>query len=234
MEEVDHIVAGAIVIVSIVQAFADPAVLKQAPRMAFFKAGAATGLLMGALVLLAWHASDRPIAGFGLFGWIGPAPVSTAIAGALWPLVLAGAAWLLLGRFRVAAARYYSGYSHLMPRSRGEIPAAYAAGSFAAFGEEIAYRGFLIWYLQAYAGLGAAALVSSLVFGIAHGYLGRLGMVFAVVAGLILAATYILSGSLLLVLWMHASYNIASFTLGHRLLDAPAGGVDPPDAPLHS
>jgi hypothetical protein len=36
--------------------------------------------------------------------------------------------------------------------------------------------------------------------------------------GLVLGAAYLASGSLLLVIWMHASYNVASFTLGYRLL----------------
>ena len=218
MHDIDHFVAGAIIVISIVQAFADPEILKQAPRLTFFKAGAATGMAMGALVLLLWNASNRPIGDFGLFGWLGPArPLTIAIA-VLWPLFLLAVAWLILAPFRAAAARYYSGYSHLMPRNRREMAAAYATGGFAAFGEEIAYRGFLIWYLHAFAGLAAAALASSVVFGIAHGYQGKLGMVFASLAGLVLAAAYIGSGSLLLVLWMHASYNVASFTLGHRLL----------------
>lgn len=234
MQGIDHIIAGTIVLVSVVHAFADPEVLKQAPRLTFFKAGAATGFLMGVLVLLLWQVSDRSIENFGLFGWTGPAPDLTALAAALWPLLLAGAAWLILSHFRSAAARYYAGYGHLMPRNRREIPAAYGAGSFAAFGEEIAYRGFLVWYLNALAGLTAAALASSLIFGIAHGYQGKLGMAFATLAGLVLAGAYILSGSLLLVLWMHASYNVASFTLGYRLLYPQGGGVDRADAPLQS
>ena len=227
MEEVDHIAAGAIVLVSVAQAFADPEVLKQAKRLTFFKAGAATGLAMGALVLLLWHVSDRRIEDLSLFGWLGPAPLLTVAIAVLWPLLLLGIASLLLARFRSAATRYYSGYGHLMPHNRREIPAAYAAGSFAAFGEEIAYRGFLIWYFHSLAGLTAAAFASSVVFGIAHGYQGRLGMAFAALAGLILAGAYILSGSLLLVLWMHASYNVVSFTVGYRLLHAPdVGGAE--------
>ena len=224
MQEIDHVAAGAILLISIVQAFADPEFLKRAERMTFFKAGAATGLIMGLLVLLMWHVAERPIAGFGLFGWIDPKPLFVALAAAVWPLILAAVAWLLIKRFRSEVANFYSGYGHLMPHSRGELPVAYATASLAGLGEEIAYRGFLIWYLAAFAGLGAAALASSVVFGIAHGYQGKLGMAFAALAGLVLAGIYLLSGSLLLVLWMHATYNIASFTLGYRLLHAPDVG----------
>ncbi len=234
MQEIDHIVAGAILLVSVVQAFADPEKLKHMPRTAFFKAGAATGLGMGLLVLLMWHLAGRPIEEFGLLGWFGREPLAAALAAVLWPLLLASAAWLLLTRYRSAVANFYSGYSHLMPHSRRELPLAYGTAGVAGFGEEIAYRGFLIWYLSALAGPAAALVASSLIFGLAHGYQGRMGIVFATIAGLVLASVYLLSGSLLLVLWMHASYNIASFSVGFWLLKGQAAGVDPPGAPFHS
>ena len=220
MEPIDHILAGAILLVSIVQAFADPELLKGAPRRAFFKAGAITGLGMCAAVLLAWHAAGRPLAGLGLFGWAGERTAQAAAAAAAWPLLLLAAAWLSAGPFRDTALRYYRSYEHLMPGSRRELAPAYAAGSLAAMGEEIAFRGFLIWYLDALIGLSAALFISTVLFGIAHGYLGRTGIVFATVAGLVLGGAYLLSTSLLLVIWMHASYNVASFTLGYRLLRA--------------
>ena len=234
MQEIDHVAAGAILLVSVVQAFADPEILKQAPRMRFFKAGAATGLLMGSLVLLMWHVAGRPIEQFGLVGWIGPQPLLIALAAAVWLFFLAAAAWALLTRFRGAVARFYSGYRHLMPHSRKELAAAYGTAGLAGFGEEIAYRGFLLWYLNALAGPTVATLASSLVFALAHGYQGKVGIAFATIAGLILAGVHLLSGSLLLVVWMHATYNIASFTVGYWVLHAPTSGVDRSDAPIHS
>jgi membrane protease YdiL (CAAX protease family) len=42
-----------------------------------------------------------------------------------------------------------------MPSSRGELSPAYAAGILAGAGEEIAFRGFLLWYLAALAGVPA-------------------------------------------------------------------------------
>lgn len=221
MERIDHVFAGAIIAVSVVQAFADPATLKQGPRLTFFKAGAATGLGIGAAVLLVWYASERPLSEFGLFSWFGPSAVITAALAAAWPVILLLAMLLCLGPFRAKAADYYRSYEHLMPQSRRELAPAYLAGSLAAFGEEIAFRGFLIWYLHAAAGSAGAVLVSSIIFGIAHGYQGKLGILFATIAGLVLGGTYVLSGSLLLVMWMHASYNVASFTLGFLLLRSP-------------
>jgi membrane protease YdiL (CAAX protease family) len=234
LHEFDHIAAGALALASVLQAFADPAAVKQLPRLAFFKAGAATGLIMGGLVLLFWHLAGRELGEFGLSGWPGPNPFATVLAALLWPLVLAVVAGLLWCHARAPATRFYASYAHLMPRSPREIPYAYAAGILGASGEEIAYRGFLIWYAQAFAGLPLAVLGTSLLFGLAHGYQSKFGMIFATVAGLILAGAYLLSGSLLLVIWMHASYNVASFTFGYRLLPGDRGGVDRAAASLQS
>ena len=234
MQEIDHVVASAILVVSVAQAFADPEVLKSAPRMAFFKAAATTGLLMGSLVLWMWHVAGRPIEQFGFVGWIGPNPLMLALAAAVWTLMLAAAAWMLLTRFRGETARFYSDYRHLMPHSRAELPLAYGVASLGGFGEEIAFRGFLIWYLSALAGPIVAIPASSLIFGLAHGYQGKLGIAFATIAGLILAGVYLLSASLLLVVLMHATYNIASFTVGYRVLHDAAGEVDRSDTPLRS
>lgn len=218
LHEIDHIAAGALVLVSLVQAFIDPEKVKGLPRLAFFKSGAATGLIMGGLTLWFWHVEDRPISDFGLFGWVGGHSSAMLAAALLWPVLLLAVARLLAGRYRDPATSFYASYAHLMPRSRDEIPYAFAAGILGATGEEIAYRGFLIWYAAAFAGLPLAVLATSLVFGIAHGYQSRVGMLFATIAGLILAGAYILSESLLLAVWMHATYNVASFTLGYRLL----------------
>lgn len=234
LQEIDHIAAGALMLVSIVQAFTDPAAAKQLPRLAFFKAAAATGLIMGGLVLLFWHWAGRPIADFGLSGWVGRHPAATAIAALLWPILLVAVERLLDGRYREPTTRFYESYAHLMPRSRDEFPYAYSAGILGATGEEIAYRAFLIWYAEAFIALPLAVLATSLLFGIAHGYQSKFGMLFATIAGLVLAGAYLASGSLLLVIWMHATYNVASFTLGHRLLSADRDGAQSSAPPLRS
>jgi uncharacterized protein len=71
--------------------------------------------------------------------------------------------------------------------------------TFAAFGEEIAYRGYLT--LRAADALGgsrgawiAATFAAAVLFGLGHFYKGPVGMVDSGVAGLILGAAYLLSG----------------------------------------
>ena len=71
--------------------------------------------------------------------------------------------------------------------------------TFAAFGEEIAYRGYLT--LRAADALGgsrwawiAATGAAAILFGFGHYYKGPVGIVDSGVAGLILGAAYLLSG----------------------------------------
>jgi membrane protease YdiL (CAAX protease family) len=71
--------------------------------------------------------------------------------------------------------------------------------SFAAFGEEIAYRGYLVTR-AADVGRGSSAaywvavVVVSVLFGYGHYYKGPAGIVDSGVAGLILGSAYLLSG----------------------------------------
>lgn len=221
MQPFEHATAAAILLIAGIQAFADPEKFRQVPRSAFYRMGVATGVALTLGLMAAWSAADRPLDRFGLAGWTGSAPTAALAAAAAWPLLLVAAFRLCSGPFRGPVLRFYQGFEHLMPHRRAELGPARLAGALAGTGEEIAFRGYLIWYVTALAGSGAALLVSSVVFGLAHAYQGRKGIVFGTIAGLVLGTAYIATGSLLLVIWMHASYNVASFTLGYRLLGAP-------------
>jgi CAAX protease family protein len=71
--------------------------------------------------------------------------------------------------------------------------------TFAAFGEEIGYRGYLVARAADVGGRSKAAywvgvLVVAVLFGLGHHYKGPSGMVDSGMAGLVLGAAYILSG----------------------------------------
>ena len=71
--------------------------------------------------------------------------------------------------------------------------------TFAAFGEEIVYRGYLLTRGAEVGGrskgaLWVAAVVASVLFGIGHYYKGPAGMIDSGVAGLIFGAAYLLAG----------------------------------------
>ena len=225
MTLIDHILAGALAVVCVAQLFASIDA-SSVDRATLYKAGAASGLLFGGAPLLAWRLDGRPLADFGLFGWSGEALPALA-PGAIW------AAGLLLclhlirgGAWREALTDFYRRFDWIMPRDSRELGASWGVSLIAGFGEEIAFRGFLLWYAASLLGLPAAILVSSLLFGAAHSYQKRIGMVFATIAGLVLGLAYVWSGSLLLVMWMHASWNMASFAVGRMLL-SPAEREQP-------
>ena len=96
---------------------------------------------------------------------------------------------------------------------RNAVLALLLVWTFAAFGEEIGYRGYL---LGRAADLGrrsvraywAAAVFSSALFGYGHFYKGPAGIVDSGVAGLILATAYILAGR-----------NLWASILAHGLID---------------
>lgn len=85
--------------------------------------------------------------------------------------------------------------------------------TFAAFGEEIAYRGYLLARLADLGGRSraawwAAVLGVSVLFGFGHYYKGPAGIVDSGVAGLILGAAYLLAGR-----------NLWASILAHGLID---------------
>jgi membrane protease YdiL (CAAX protease family) len=84
---------------------------------------------------------------------------------------------------------------------------------FAAFGEEVAYRGYLL-NRGAESGGGtktawwAAVLVSAVLFGFGHYYKGPAGVTDSAFAGLVLGAAYVLSGR-----------NLWTSVLAHGFID---------------
>jgi hypothetical protein len=85
--------------------------------------------------------------------------------------------------------------------------------TFAAFGEEIGYRGYLLIRAadlgrRSTAAYWAGVVLVSLLFGYGHYYKGPAGIVDSGVAGLILGATFLLSGR-----------NLWACILAHGLID---------------
>jgi membrane protease YdiL (CAAX protease family) len=85
--------------------------------------------------------------------------------------------------------------------------------TFAAFGEEIAYRGYLLTRaadlgFRSPAAYWIGMIFVSVLFGYGHYYKGPAGIVDSGVAGLILGAAYLLSGR-----------NLWASILAHGLID---------------
>ncbi|HLW38293.1 MAG TPA: CPBP family intramembrane glutamic endopeptidase [Candidatus Eremiobacteraceae bacterium] len=120
---------------------------------------------------------------------------------------------------RTIDGEYRRAISAIVPATQSEwllfIPLAATAGIC----EEFLYRGYALWVIQNMTGsVWAAALISSLAFGLAHAYQGRAGVIGATVSGLFYASVFLYSGSLLPCMLGHFAQDIAGAILLRRVL----------------
>ena len=125
----------------------------------------------------------------------------------------------LLGRIR-AGIKETPLLHQLLPRTVPEKIVFAFLSLAAGLGEEIAFRGFAIPGLVLLTGSDwAAALISSMAFGVLHGYQGWLGVARTGAMGFLLAASFLLSGSLWPAILAHAALDLISgLVLGDTLL----------------
>jgi len=99
----------------------------------------------------------------------------------------------------------------LLPRKRGEKVLFVPVSLMAGFAEELAFRGFLIHFIAKHLGSEAiAVLLSSLFFGLAHGYQRLSGVLRTGLIGLALAGLYLWQSSLLMVMAAHAMFDMVA------------------------
>ncbi len=175
------------------------------------------------LLLLIWSLSERPHAALGFsVTWN-----LKFVAGIL--LALAGSGffikqWLDLERLEgdipETLKHQVESVAALMPHTEGELKSFIGVSITAGICEEALYRGFLIWYLGNYVGILHAALISVLVFGLAHAYQGKDGMLKTSAMGLVLAIIYVLSGSLLGPVLIHIVTDVTGGLIGRRIVQS--------------
>jgi len=174
------------------------------------------GVLAGASLLL----------GVRRGGWtgvgLGRAPSASDL---LWGVGVAAAILMLLvvlahWRRRVGL-REERMVAELMPRTPRERWAFLALSVSAGLGEEIVYRGYAIPVLTLMTDdLWMAVLISSAAFGLVHVYQGGLGIARTGFIGLVLALTFLGTGSLWAPIIAHTLADIGvGFWLAERLLD---------------
>jgi membrane protease YdiL (CAAX protease family) len=154
-------------------------------------------------------------------GWelLAQVPWDSAVAG--WILVGFCAALLigmvlpvLLLRGKLEEIPAVGDIRALLPRERGELK--YGAGLAVTAGivEELLFRLALPAVLFGVLGSGILAfLLACVLFGLLHIYQGPAGMVFAFVLGLVFTALYLLSGTILLPIVVHALLDLRSLVL---------------------
>ena len=107
----------------------------------------------------------------------------------------------------------------ILPQSTVELLPYLALAITAGLCEEFLYRGFAMAVL-AKIGLQAWTVVvlSSVLFGLAHSYQGRGGMVMTLLIGLLLGTSRIAYGSLVPAIFWHSAVDVVAGTAGPRYL----------------
>ena len=186
-----------------------------------------------AIVLLAgWFALGRGGAAIGLV----PRGGALAWAGyglaALISVVLLVQAWSVPRNPKSLASMRdrFGDLTFILPHTMKERRAFDAVSVTAGVCEEVIFRGYLIAYLTALLGapFWVAAVLSSLVFGIAHSYQGPIGIPRTAAAGGLLALLYGLTGSLWAPIVVHAVMDITSGRIAYAAstgIAAPSSGT---------
>jgi membrane protease YdiL (CAAX protease family) len=107
----------------------------------------------------------------------------------------------------------------ILPQSTVEFLPYLALAITAGLCEEFLYRGFAMAALI-HVGLQAWAVVllSSVLFGLAHSYQGRGGIVMTLLIGIILGTSRIVYGSLVPAIFWHSAVDVIAGTAGPRYL----------------
>src|SRR6266576_237651 len=114
----------------------------------------------------------------------------------------------------------------ILPQSTVELLPYLALAITAGLCEEFLYRGFAMAVL-AHLGLQAWAVVllSSVLFGLAHSYQGRGGILMTLLIGLILGTSRIAYDSLVPAIFWHSAVDVVAGTAGPRYLTPKRASV---------
>lgn len=104
----------------------------------------------------------------------------------------------------------------LLPHGRNENRLFKVVSVTAGVCEEILFRGFLLWYFAVWTGTAVAVILSSLVFGLGHIYLGAKSVPKTAGAGLVMACLALASRSLWPAIVIHAAMDWNSGEIGYR------------------
>lgn len=180
--------------------------------------------LITACVLASWLLHGRSWAGLmiaSVFDW----PMAEGLAVAV---VGAGVLWfrnraIISQPGKIEKVRQRLAFAEpLLPHTPAEHRFFAIVSFTAGFCEEVLFRGFLLWYFSVWTGLVWAAILSSLVFGFGHIYLGWRHMLRTAFLGLAFVALVLLTGSLWPTIILHAAIDLTSGDLAFRVLNTPA------------
>lgn len=106
-------------------------------------------------------------------------------------------------------ARQMAKLAPFLPQTGEQLCWGLAVSLAAGLCEEIAYRGYLMAYLGHWLPWGWQIGGSALIFGIAHAYQGKAGVLMTTVIGAGLGALYVIGGSLWPAILLHAALDVS-------------------------
>ena len=112
----------------------------------------------------------------------------------------------------------------IMPRNANELGPFYAVSATAGIVEETLWRGYMFWYLGHVMPLWAAAVVTSIAFGVGHIYQGAASVPRVVLLGGVFAGLYLLTGSVWLPMLLHAALDAVQGRAIYRILSSASVG----------
>lgn len=185
--------------------------------------------LLFVLVLSIWHAEERAWLDLG-FALRTDAAAAAGIGLAAIAFVMLAFKLRQLGprrpQVRDALLERLGTIELILPRTRRQLRHFYALSVTAGIVEETIWRGFMIWYFCQYLPLWAAVILSSLGFGLAHAYQGMVNIPKSALTGAVFALIYVLTGSLLFPIVLHALADALQGRAVYRLLRARRADPD--------
>jgi CAAX protease family protein len=180
-----------------------------------------------AVAVVAWrawaHGFTAPQLGLTIHG-----KTRILVASIVGTATIASLQWLNLrrvGRVAVEARGSLQAIAErILPQSTAELLPYFALAITAGICEEFLYRGFAMTVLlhvgfQAW----AAVLLSSLLFGLAHSYQGRGGIVTTLLIGIVLGSSRMAFDSLIPAIFWHSAVDVVAGAAGPRYLVRKCG-----------
>lgn len=226
----DHIFLALIVVFAILEwrwlwPRAVRAVASGAPdaRMKIYRSIISSEWLFTACVVGFWLLHGRSWAGLMLV----PAFSPRILLGLVFAFLVSGLLWVQNQRISARPDRMLKVRTRLefagplLPHTGREHRMFMLVSFTAGVCEEVLFRGFLMWYFAAWTGPVAAAIISSVVFGFAHLYLGWRQVPRTGLLGVVFAFVVLASGSLWPAIIIHAAVDLSSGDLAYNALRSP-------------
>jgi membrane protease YdiL (CAAX protease family) len=109
----------------------------------------------------------------------------------------------------------------LLPHNPQELDAFMRVSATAGICEEVLYRGFLPWFFAQWMPLWAAMTLSGVLFGLAHAYQGRTGVLKTGIIGIAFGGLTLLAESIVPAILLHIAVDALNGQLAYVVISTP-------------